>query len=141
MCELVCVCVCVSVCVCEIFRHKIICSQPINIYDTIIFGGYPTQTIKDTHIIVLGINEMWKRIRNKIRPTPTSEDRHSFSGSIKSYSGSRVGDSRSFLDMISYHNFCPNRTKKFPKMPPDRSFGWIRRVLELRIAFRMKFSG
>ena len=33
--------------------------------------------------------------------------------------------------MISYHNFCPDRNTKFPKIPPDRSFGWIRKSLEL----------
>ena len=60
---------------------------------------------------------------------------------MKSRSGSRVGDSGSFLDMISYHNFCPDRNTKFPKIPPDRSFGWIRRFFELRIVFRIKFSG
>ena len=69
------------------------------------------------------------------------ENQHFFSGSMKSRSGSRVGDSGSFLDMISYHNFCPDRNTKFPKIPLDRSFGWIRRFLELRIAFRFKFSG
>ena len=42
------------------------------------------------------------------------EDRHFFSGSIKSRSGSRAGDSGLSLDMISYHNFCPDRNTKFP---------------------------
>ena len=60
---------------------------------------------------------------------------------MKSRSGSRVGVSGSFLDMISYHNFCPDRNTKFPRIPPDQSFGWNRRFLELRIAFRIKFSG
>ena len=49
------------------------------------------------------------------------EDRHFFSGSMRSRSGSRVGVSRSFLDLISYHNFCPDRNTKFPKIPPDQS--------------------
>ena len=53
-----------------------------------------------------------------------------FSGSMKSRFGSRVGDSESFLDMISYHNFCPDRNTKFPKIPPDRSFVWIGRFLD-----------
>ena len=43
-----------------------------------------------------------------------------FSGSMKSRSGSRVGVSGSFLDMISYHIFCPDRNTKFPKIPPDQ---------------------
>ena len=37
--------------------------------------------------------------------------------------------------------FCPDRNTKFPKIPPDRSFGWIRRFLELRIVFRIKLPG
>ena len=37
------------------------------------------------------------------------EDRQFFSGSMKSRSGSRVLYSGSFLDMISYHKFCPDR--------------------------------
>ena len=55
------------------------------------------------------------------------EDRHFCSGSMKSRSGSRVGDSGSFLQMISYHNFCPDRNTNFLK--------------NLRIAFRIKLSG
>ena len=55
---------------------------------------------------------------------PQSSGRPTFSsGSMKSRSGLRVGDSGSFLDMISYHNFCPDRNTKFPKIPTDRSFG------------------
>ena len=69
------------------------------------------------------------------------EDRLFFPRSLKYRSGSRVGDSGSFLDMISYHDFCLDRNRKFPKIPPDRSFGRIRRFLELRIAFWIKFSG
>ena len=41
------------------------------------------------------------------------------SGSRVGDSGSRVGDSGSFLDMISYHNFCPDWNTKFPKIPPN----------------------
>ena len=26
-----------------------------------------------------------------------------------------------------YHNFCPDRKTKFPKIPPDRRLGWIQR--------------
>ena len=33
--------------------------------------------------------------------------------------GSRVGDSGSLLDMISYHSFCPDRNTKFPKIRMD----------------------
>ena len=43
------------------------------------------------------------------------EDQHFSSGSMKSGSGSRFGDSGSFLDMISYHNFCPDRNESFLK--------------------------
>ena len=68
-------------------------------------------------------------------------DRHFFSGSMKYRFGSWVRESGSFLDMISSHNYCPDRNTKFPKIPLDRSFGWIQRFLELRIAFWIKFSG
>ena len=63
------------------------------------------------------------------------EDRHFFSGYL-------VPDQEletPFLGMFSYH--CPDRKTNCPKIPPDRSFGWIRRFFELRIAFRIKFSG
>ena len=56
-------------------------------------------------------------------------------------SRSRVGVSGSFLDIISYHNFCPDRNTKFSKIPPDRNFGLIRMFFELRMGFRIKFSG
>ena len=46
---------------------------------------------------------------------PHPEDQHFLSGSMKSRCGSRVGDSRSFLDMFSYHKFRPDRKTSFLK--------------------------
>ena len=44
---------------------------------------------------------------------------------MKSRSGSRVGDSGSFLDMIFYDNFCPDRNRRFLTNPPDQNgMGW-----------------
>ena len=106
-------------------------------------NGSPKIWIKRTSFrgsLVRGV-----RIQGCTRPhdlLPQSSGRLTFfSGSMKYRSGSPVGDSGSFLDMISYHNFCPDRNTKFPKNPPDQRYGLIRRFLELRIAFRIKFSG
>ena len=72
------------------------------------------------------------------------EDRHFFSGSMKSHSGSRVGDSRSFLDMISYHTFCLDRNAKSPKILrieiPDVSGGFFSLIFILSQA-RGSLSG
>ena len=71
----------------------------------------------------LKTNKPTKRQRHGIhflRPTSVIRKTDIFFGSMKSLSGSRVGDSRSFLDMIFYHNFYPDRNIKFPKIPPDR---------------------
>ena len=69
---------------------------------------------------------------------PQSSGRPTFFLGINeiSCSGSRVGVSGSFIDMISYHDFCPDQNTKFPKilrMDPE--------VFKLRISFRIKISG
>ena len=57
----------------------------------------------------------------KFIPSDTKSIRYKYAwsmASMKSRSGSRVGDSGSFLVMISYHNFCPDRNTNFSKIPP-----------------------
>ena len=49
------------------------------------------------------------------RPTSVIRNGHFFSGSMKSRSGSRVEDSGSFLDMISYYNFVRIEIQSFLK--------------------------
>ena len=59
-----------------------------------------------------------------------------FPWSRKYRSGSRVGDSGSFLEIYWYNfsiYFFPDKITRLPKIPPDRYFGLIRRYVELRM--------
>ena len=53
-----------------------------------------------------------------------------FSGSMKCRSGSRVGASGSFFDIISWYYFCPDRNMRFPQITRMES--------ELRMSSRIK---
>ena len=74
-----------------------------------------------------GFKVMVKVIRTSYLSRP--EGQHFSTVSMKYCSGSNIGDSGSFLGIMSLYNFCPDRNMRLPKIPPDQNFGWIRRYL------------